>query len=52
MQTGLKSLMKLDEGVEWNKLMAMSALITLPIIALFVALQKYFVQGVTKVGIK
>ena len=51
-QTGLRSLMTLDQGVEWNQLMAMSALITLPIIALFVALQRYFVQGVTKVGIK
>lgn len=51
-QTGLRALVTLDQGVEWNQLMAMSALITMPVIALFVALQKYFVQGITKVGIK
>ena len=32
--------------------MAMSTLITLPTILLFVGLQKYFVQGITKVGLK
>lgn len=51
-QTGLRALMTLDQGVEWNELMAMSTLVTIPVIALFVFLQKYFVQGVTKVGIK
>ena len=35
-----------------DRLMAMSTLITVPTIILFVALQKYFVQGITKLGIK
>ena len=51
-QTGLRAMMTLDVGVEWQQLMAMSTLITVPTIILFVALQKYFVQGITKVGIK
>lgn len=51
-QTGLRAMMTLDQGVEWNQLMAMSTLITVPTIVLFVALQKYFVQGITKVGLK
>lgn len=51
-QTGLRAMMMLDQGVEWNRLMAMSTLVTVPTIVLFVALQKYFVQGITKVGLK
>ena len=51
-QTGLRAMMTLHVGVEWQQLMAMSTLITVPTIILFVALQKYFVQGITKVGIK
>ena len=51
-QTGLRAMMTLDVGVEWQQLMAMSTLITVPTIILFVALQKYIVQGITKVGIK
>ena len=51
-QTGLRAMMTLDVGVEWQQLMAMSTQITVPTIILYVALQKYFVQGFTKVGIK
>lgn len=51
-QTGLRGMMKIDEGVQWHELMAMATLITLPTLVLFVALQKYFVQGITKVGLK
>lgn len=51
-QTGLRGMMKMDEGVQWHELMAMATLITLPTLVLFVALQKYFVQGITKVGLK
>lgn len=51
-QTGLRAMMMLEQGVEWNRLMAMSTLVTVPTLILFVALQKYFVQGITKVGIK
>lgn len=51
-QTGLRAMMMFEQGVEWNQLMAMSTLITVPILILFVALQKYFVQGITTVGLK
>ena len=32
--------------------MAASTVIIMPMIVLFVSLQKYFVQGITKVGLK
>ena len=51
-QTGLRAMMMMEDGVEWNRLMAMSAMVTVPTLVLFVALQKYFVQGITKVGLK
>ena len=51
-QTGLRAMMMMEQGVEWNRLMAMSTLVTIPTLVLFVALQKYFVQGITKVGLK
>lgn len=51
-QTGLRAMIRLEDGVQWEQLMAMATLITLPMILLFVALQKYFVQGITKVGLK
>ncbi len=51
-QTGLRAMMMMEDGVEWNRLMAMSTMVTVPTLVLFVALQKYFVQGITKVGLK
>ena len=51
-QTGLRAMMMMENGVEWNRLMAMSTMVTVPTLVLFVALQKYFVQGITKVGLK
>ncbi len=38
--------------VEWNSIMAATALIVAPIIILFVALQKYFVEGIVTTGVK
>jgi multiple sugar transport system permease protein len=38
--------------VQWNLLMAASALMLLPILALFFAAQRYFVQGIVMSGIK
>jgi ABC-type glycerol-3-phosphate transport system permease component len=38
--------------VQWNLLMAASALMLLPILALFFAAQRYFVQGIVMTGIK
>ena len=51
-QTGLRALIDGDMGVKWEQLMAMASLVTLPVLILFMCLQKYFVQGITKVGIK
>ena len=51
-QTGLRAMMMMENGVEWNRLMAMSTMVTVPTLVLFVALQKVFVQGITKVGLK
>ena len=45
-------LMQSDFGVDWGSVMAAASLIILPVIVLFVFLQKYFVQGITKVGLK
>jgi multiple sugar transport system permease protein len=38
--------------VEWNKLMAASALFTVPIVIIFFFAQKQFIQGITLTGIK
>lgn len=38
--------------VEWNKLMAASALFTLPIVGIFFVAQKQFIEGITMTGIK
>jgi len=38
--------------VQWNLLMAASALVLLPIVVLFFAAQRYFVQGIVMTGIK
>lgn len=51
-QTGLRMLMQSDFGVDWGAVMAAASLIIFPVIVLFVFLQKYFVQGITKVGLK
>ncbi len=51
-QTGLRYMVDPDLGSEWPKILAASTVIILPVMALFVGLQKYFVQGITKVGLK
>jgi ABC-type glycerol-3-phosphate transport system permease component len=38
--------------VQWNLLMAASALMLLPVLALFFAAQRYFVQGIVMSGLK
>jgi multiple sugar transport system permease protein len=37
---------------EWHLLMAASTIMILPVVALFLLLQRYFVQGVILTGIK
>ncbi len=51
-QTGLRAMVNNDLGITWEQLMAMATLVVIPVLVLFVCLQKYFVQGITKVGLK
>ncbi|HRR99919.1 MAG TPA: carbohydrate ABC transporter permease, partial [Candidatus Sumerlaeia bacterium] len=37
---------------QWHYLMAASVMMTMPVIILFFALQRYFIEGVTLTGIK
>lgn len=39
-------------GVQWHLIMAASLVVTFPIIALFFAAQRYFIEGVTMSGLK
>lgn len=39
-------------AVEWNLLMAATALITLPLIAVFLSVQRYFISGIVTTGLK
>ena len=41
-----------EHGSEFGMLMAASTLMTLPVIAIFFAAQRYFIQGVTLTGMK
>ncbi|MFA6507333.1 MAG: carbohydrate ABC transporter permease [Treponemataceae bacterium] len=41
-----------DGGTTWNQLMAACCFVSLPVIALFVILQKQFIAGVASTGIK
>ncbi|WP_284645735.1 carbohydrate ABC transporter permease [Paenibacillus silviterrae] len=40
------------EGTDWSKLLAANTLSTLPILLLFLFLQRYYIQGITMSGIK
>lgn len=48
---GLQSFTYLHAG-QWHYLMAASVMMTMPVIILFFALQRYFIEGVTLTGIK
>ncbi len=41
-----------DEYVNWELLMAMTTIITLPLIILFLSAQRYFIQGIMTSGVK
>ncbi|GIO62816.1 bicyclomycin resistance protein [Paenibacillus cineris] len=41
-----------ETNVQWNLLMAATTLVVLPLIVLFLAAQKYFVQGIVTTGLK
>jgi ABC-type glycerol-3-phosphate transport system permease component len=49
---GLAGFIDLDRGTHWNELMAASLLSTLPLIALFLFTQRFFVQSVAASGLK
>lgn len=50
---GLRMLMGGSEvATDWRIVMAMSCLVVLPVIALFFACQKYFVEGIATTGLK
>ncbi|MDQ1913755.1 carbohydrate ABC transporter permease [Paenibacillus sp. GD4] len=40
------------EGTDWSKLLAANTLSTVPILLLFLFLQRYYIQGITMSGIK
>lgn len=40
------------EGTDWSKILAASTLSTIPILVLFLFLQRYYIQGITMSGIK
>jgi len=41
-----------NEAPQWNYLMAMSIVIALPVVLLFFAAQRYFIEGITFTGLK
>jgi multiple sugar transport system permease protein len=42
----------INEAPQWNYLMAMSVLVALPVVLLFFAAQRYFIEGITFTGLK
>lgn len=51
-QVGIRYMVDPDLGTKWPELMAASTVIVLPMLVLFIFLQKYFVEGISKTGIK
>jgi len=39
-------------GTQWNLLMAANIVVTVPIVMLFFAAQRYFVEGISLTGVK
>lgn len=52
LQIGLKYMIKPDLGPQWPMIMAASTMILLPVLILFICLQKYFINGMVHAGIK
>ncbi len=44
--------MRIDQGGDWTLIMAGNVLMTLPVIIIFFAFQRYFIQGMTMSGMK
>jgi len=49
---GLAMFLGKDQIVQWNLLMAASTVAIVPTLIVFLAAQRYFVQGITLTGIK
>lgn len=41
-----------DTVVQWNEVMAMACVVVIPVVILFFAAQKYFVEGISTTGLK
>lgn len=52
LQIGLRYMIDAEVGTRWPELMAASTFILVPVLAIFLYLQKYFVRGVVRSGIK
>lgn len=42
----------LESGTVWNQMMAATMIVNLPLVLLFIAAQKYFVEGIVSTGVK
>lgn len=51
-QTGITYMISEDVGSQWAYIMAIATIIVMPVIIIFIILQKYFVQGIANTGIK
>jgi multiple sugar transport system permease protein len=40
------------KGISWGKILAATSVSSLPIVVLFLFLQKYYVQGIVLTGVK
>lgn len=51
-QIGLSYMIDADLGTQWGALMAAATFIIVPVLIVFLLLQKYFVKGIMRTGIK
>ena len=51
-QTGITYMISEDVGSQWGYIMAIATIIVMPVIIVFIILQKYFIQGIASTGIK
>lgn len=52
-QTGMHYIMAIDDSLKpWNILMAAATILIVPVAVLFVSMQKFYVKGIARVGIK
>lgn len=49
---GLRLTLDNEGAVHWNRVMAMSVVAILPCVAVFLAMQRHFVEGITTTGLK